>query len=73
MYRDLYDPKTRFMGDFVNLILRKYPIAHQWDDHDSGLNNLDRTYVDWSLNQQVYQEYVPSYTLPAVTPAGIWQ
>ena len=71
--RDLYDPKTRFMGDFVNLILRKYPIAHQWDDHDSGRNNLDRTYVDWSLNQQVYQEYVPSYSLPAVTPAGIWQ
>ncbi len=72
MYKDLYNRNTPFMGDFVNLILRKTAIIHQWDDHDSGLNNLDRTYPNWNLNQQVYQEYMPSYPLPSVTP-GIWQ
>ena len=61
MYKDLYNRNTPFMGDFVNLILRKTAIIHQWDDHDSGLNNLDRTYLNWNLNQQVYQEYMPSY------------
>ncbi len=72
MFRDLYDPTTRFMGDFANLILHRFPIVHQWDDHDSGMNNLDKDYPDWSLSQQVFEEYVPSYPLPAVTP-GIWQ
>ena len=72
MFKDLYDANTRYMGDFVNLILRKTPIMHQWDDHDSGLNNLDKTYPNWNLNQQVFQEYVPSYPLPSVSP-GIWQ
>jgi alkaline phosphatase D len=60
------------MGDFVNLILRKIPIIHQWDDHDSGANGADKTYPNWTLSQQVFQEYVPGYPLPSVTP-GIWQ
>jgi len=72
MFKDLYDANTPFMGDFVNLILRKSAIVHQWDDHDSGQNNDDRTYPDWNLSQQVFQEYVPTYPLPLVTP-GIWQ
>ena len=72
MFKDLYDANTPYMGDFVNLILRKTPIMHQWDDHDSGLNNIDKTYPNWDLNQQVFQEYVPSYPLPSVSP-GIWQ
>src|SRR5450432_408089 len=72
MFKDLYDPNMPYMGDFVNLILRKMPISHQWDDHDSGSNNIDRTYPDWSLTQQAFQEYIPSYALPSVTP-GIWQ
>ena len=72
MLKDLYDANTPYMGDFVNLILRKTPIMHQWDDHDSGLNNDDKTYPDWNLSQQAFQEYVPSYPLPSVSP-GIWQ
>src|SRR6266542_4282196 len=72
MFKGLYDPNTPYMGDFVNLILRRTPIMHQWDDHDSGLNNLDKTYPDWNLTQQAFQEYVPSYPLPSATP-GIWQ
>ena len=72
MFKDLYNPLTRNMSDFVPLILRKFPIAHQWDDHDAGVNNADRTYTGWGIAQQVFQEYVPTYPLPAVTP-GIWQ
>jgi alkaline phosphatase D len=72
MFKTLYDVNTQYIGDFVNLILRKMPIMHQWDDHDSGLNNDDKTYPDWSLSQRAFQEYVPSYPLPSVTP-GIWQ
>src|SRR5207302_2021677 len=73
MFKDLYNANTPHMGDFINLILQKTPIMHQWDDHDSGQNNIDKTYPLWNVNQQVFQEYVPSYPLPAVTPAGIWQ
>jgi len=72
MFKELYNVQTAFMGDFVNLILQKTPIIHQWDDHDSGINNIDKNYADWDLNQQVFQEYVPSYRLPSVSP-GIWQ
>ena len=75
MFKDLYDANTPFMGDFVNLILRRMPIIHQWDDHDAGPNNLDKTYPDWNLSQQAFVDYVPSYPLPAVAPGmpGIWQ
>jgi alkaline phosphatase D len=72
MFQNLYDPNTPYMGDFVNLILRRTPIIHQWDDHDAGDNNVDKTYPDWNLSQQAFQEYVPTYPLPSVTP-GIWQ
>lgn len=72
MFKDLYNPKTRYMDGFVSQILRKLPIIHQWDDHDSGENNIDKTYAHWDLTQQVFEEYVPSYPLPAAKP-GIWQ
>lgn len=73
MFKELYNPNTPHMSGFVPLILQKMPIAHQWDDHDAGKNNVDRTYARWNLSQQVFQEYVPSYPLPGVSPAGIWQ
>ena len=72
MFKDLYDPHTRFMSHFAPLILRRSAIIHQWDDHDSGLNNLDKNYPNWNLTQRAFQEYVPTYPLPSVTP-GIWQ
>jgi alkaline phosphatase D len=72
MFKSLYDPNTLHMSGFVPLILQKMPIIHQWDDHDSGSNNCDRTYLNWNLSQQAFQEYVPTYPLPGVTP-GIWQ
>jgi len=72
MFKQLYDPSTPFMSGFVPLILQRMAIAHQWDDHDSGANNCDKTYPDWALTQQAYQEYTPTYPLPSVSP-GIWQ
>jgi alkaline phosphatase D len=72
MFKDLYDANTPYMADFVNVILRQTPIIHQWDDHDAGMNDVDRTYPDWNLSQKVFEEYVPRYPLPSVTP-GIWQ
>ncbi len=72
VYRGLYDRATPFMSGFVPFILEKAAIIHQWDDHDAGLNNVDRTYPGWPLTQQVFQEYMPSYPLPVVSP-GIWQ
>ena len=72
MFQGLYDPATPFMSDFVPLILERNAIMHQWDDHDAGSNNADRLYSGWDLSQQVFQEYVPSYPLPSVSP-GIWQ
>ena len=72
MFKDLYDPSTLYMSNFVNSILRRMPIAHQWDDHDAGLNGIDKTYSEWGLSQQAFQEYTPAYELPSVVP-GIWQ
>jgi alkaline phosphatase D len=72
MFKDLYDANTPYMADFVNLILHQTAIIHQWDDHDAGLNNCDKTYPQWDLTQQAFEEYVPTYRLPSVTP-GIWQ
>jgi alkaline phosphatase D len=72
MFKDLYNPATPHMSGFVPLILQKMGMIHQWDDHDAGSNNCDRTYPGWGLTQQVFQEYVPTYPLPSVSP-GIWQ
>lgn len=60
------------MSGFVPHILRRMAIARQWDDHDAGLNNLDKNYPDWDLTQQVFLEYTPTYPLPSTSP-GIWQ
>ena len=73
MFKELYNPTTPHMSNFVPLILQTMAIAPQWDDHDAGRNNIDRTYPNWNVSQQVFQEYVPTYPLPGVTPAGIWQ
>jgi len=72
MFKNLYGPTTLFMDGFVPKILRQFAIAHQWDDHDAGANNVDKDYPGWSLTQQAFQEYVPTYPLPSVSP-GIWQ
>lgn len=59
----LYDP-------FVKKILRRYPVAHMWDDHDYGKNNSDKTYPGKALTYRVFNEFFPAYELP---PLGDWQ
>ncbi len=65
MFKDIYTP-AHGLKDFVNLILRQFPIAHHWDDHDYGVNNGDKNYVDKALSRQILQEYFPVYELPAL-------
>ena len=72
MFKELYNPDTAYMSDFVNLILRRMPIAHHWDDHDAGTNNIDKNFADWDLRRQAFEEYMPSYQLPSAT-FGVWQ
>jgi alkaline phosphatase D len=72
MFKDLYNPISLGLQDFVKKILWRMPIVHQWDDHDAGINNIDKTYPYWSLSYQVFCDYVPRYALPSTTP-GIWQ
>lgn len=69
MFRDLYDPKGA-RGEFVTEILRRFAVAHMWDDHDMGVNNADRTYANKALSLKVLQEYFPVYP---VTTFGDWQ
>ncbi len=71
MFKDLYDQRSIGLSDFINGILRQMPIVHQWDDHDSGKNSIDKTYQDWGLTFQVYREYVPTYKMPSI-PYTIW-
>lgn len=72
MFKDLYNPNSLGLADFVNGILRRMPIVHHWDDHDAGGNNIDKTYPYWNRSYRVFQEYVPTYNLPLVN-YGIWQ
>lgn len=69
MFRELYSP-TNGMEDFSNLILKKFPLVHFWDDHDYGDNNADKTYPDKSMSLQVLSEYFPLYP---ITAQGDWQ
>jgi len=72
MFQQLYDPNSIGMADYVNDILYKMPIVHQWDDHDSGPDNVDRTFALWQQTYKAYTEYFPSYPTTA-TPPAIWR
>jgi alkaline phosphatase D len=72
MFKLLYDATQPGQSDFVNKILRGMGIVHQWDDHDSGWDNIDKTYSGWDLAYQAFREYVPMYDTRALPPA-IWQ
>jgi alkaline phosphatase D len=72
MFKRLYDPTSLGLTDFVNGILRRMPIVHQWDDHDVGANNCDKNYPYLNLSYRVFREYVPTYELPSAS-FGIWQ
>ncbi|HZQ05016.1 MAG TPA: alkaline phosphatase D family protein, partial [Anaerolineae bacterium] len=54
----------------VDNILRRYPVAHMWDDHDFGANNVDKTFPNKHAALGVLQEYFPVYPM---TQYGDWQ
>ena len=69
MFRDLYTPANG-MEDFVNLILKKFSLAHFWDDHDYGDNNADKNYPHKADSLRALQEYFPLYP---ISQFGDWQ
>lgn len=69
MFLNRYNPDGK-SSDFVRFILRRYAVAHFWDDHDYGLNNGDRTYPRKTLSLQVLKDYFPTYPM---TQFGDWQ
>lgn len=71
-YKQLYsgNPYTPYVFEFVTKILRRFPVAHGWDDHDYGGNNANKTYPNKQLSFQVLNEYFPTYELSSY---GAWQ
>jgi len=69
MFKALYSRADTY-EDFVDHILRKYPVAHIWDDHDYGEENADKTYPYKALSLKVLRESFPLYS---IGDAGIWQ
>ena len=67
----MYDTRTSpSIADFVTRILRRYAVAHMWDDHDYGMNNGDKTYPLKATSLRVLREMFPTY---AMTQYGDWQ
>ncbi|MBM3302771.1 MAG: alkaline phosphatase D family protein, partial [Deltaproteobacteria bacterium] len=66
MFKDLYEGTS----SFTDHILRKYPLAHVWDDHDYGENDADKTYAYKHLSLKVLREYFPLYP---TSDHGDWQ
>jgi alkaline phosphatase D len=71
MFDQIYNGGVAAMAGFVDLILRRMPIVRQWDDHDAGGEDIDRTYPLWAISRQAFEEYTPAYPLPA--SPGTWQ
>lgn len=69
MFKDLYASRPT-TDDFVKGILRRYPAAHFWDDHDFAHNNADKTYPFKDVSLAVLGEYFPVYDMG---PHGDWQ
>jgi alkaline phosphatase D len=69
MFKALYTREDNYQ-DFVDHILRKYPVAHMWDDHDYGEENGDKTYPYKALSLRVLREYFPLYP---TSDHGDWQ
>jgi len=64
MYRENFDRRLKGRKDFVDYVLRRFGIVHQWDDHDFCCNDSDGTYAEKEVVLQTYDEYFPSYQRP---------
>lgn len=62
MFKDLYaDNPQSPVYEFTQHILHRYPLVHQWDDHDYGGDNSDRTAVWRETARRVFEEFFPAY------------
>lgn len=62
MFKDLYaDDLHSPVFEFAQHILHRYPLVHQWDDHDYGGDNSDRTAVWRETARRVFEEFFPAY------------
>ena len=69
MFKALYSGENN-LEDFVADILRKYPVAHAWDDHDYGEDDANKHYPYRERSLKVLREYFPLYP---TSDYGDWQ
>ncbi|MGD8616906.1 MAG: alkaline phosphatase D family protein, partial [Gammaproteobacteria bacterium] len=59
--------------DLRDNILRQFPVAHVWDDHDYGANNADKNFPAGAEALKAFDEYWPGYSRrSAGEKDGIW-
>lgn len=61
-YRRAYDDVL--LQSNQHLLYRHVPLVLNWDDHDRGPNDNDRTFAGAVAAQQAYRERVPHHLLP---------
>jgi alkaline phosphatase D len=60
MHREVREEHTSG-PDLRDNILRKFPVAHVWDDHDYGANNGNKTFPAKAGAIKAFDEYWPTY------------
>lgn len=64
-FRRAYD--THLSAPRLRAMLATVPLVYQWDDHDFGPNDSNRTSPSREASRQNYRELVPHYPLSVVT------
>lgn len=57
-------------NDFVKHILSDYALIHHFDDHDGGINNMNKLFDKKAITLEVLKDFFPTYPM---TPHGDWQ
>ncbi|HSI08276.1 MAG TPA: alkaline phosphatase D family protein [Rariglobus sp.] len=64
-FRRAYD--THLSAPRLRAMLATVPLIYQWDDHDFGPNDSNRTSPSREASRQNYRELVPHYPLSVIT------
>jgi len=64
-FRRAYD--THLSSPRLRAMLATVPLIYQWDDHDFGPNDSNRTSPSREASRQNYRELVPHYPLSVIT------
>ncbi len=65
-FRRAYD--NHLSAPRLRAMLATVPLIYQWDDHDFGPNDSNRTSPSREASRQNYRELVPHYPLSVITP-----